>query len=162
MTNREMTELFSVMLLAWPNAEVFRGGVEKLGPTIKLWASCTADIDFWTGQQAVYRLCKCCKFPPTIADFREQAERISAEIRVLTAETQYTLCCENPEEIAPPGSFAGAVMEVMGGPNALLVTRGQTTMWNLEGIASACQTVIRQRPSLIGGKPVIDTGKKKR
>ena len=27
MTNKEMTEIFSVMLLAWPNAEVFKGGI---------------------------------------------------------------------------------------------------------------------------------------
>lgn len=40
MTKKEMTELFSVMLLAWPNAEMFKGGVAKLGPTIELWTAC--------------------------------------------------------------------------------------------------------------------------
>lgn len=58
MTGKEMTELFAVMLLAWPNAETFKGGIAKLAPTIKLWVSCTTDVDFWTGQQAVIRLCQ--------------------------------------------------------------------------------------------------------
>lgn len=40
MTKKEMTELFGVMLLAWPNAEMFKGGVAKLGPTIELWTAC--------------------------------------------------------------------------------------------------------------------------
>ena len=70
MTNQEMTELFSVMLLAWPQAEMFKGGIAKLGPTIELWTACTRDIDFWTGQQAVVLLCKTSKFPPTIANKR--------------------------------------------------------------------------------------------
>lgn len=46
MTKKEMTELFSVMLLAWPNAEMFKGGVAKLGPTIELWTACLTDVDF--------------------------------------------------------------------------------------------------------------------
>lgn len=50
MTRKEMTEIFSVMLLAWPNAEMFKGGVQKLGPTIELWTACLPDVDFWQGQ----------------------------------------------------------------------------------------------------------------
>ena len=80
MTNKEMTELFSVMLLAWPQAEMFKGGITKLGPTIELWTTCTRDIDFWTGQQAVVLLCKTSKFPPTIAEFRQQAEAVETKI----------------------------------------------------------------------------------
>ena len=33
MTHKEMSEIFAVMLLAYPNAEVFRGGIAKLGPS---------------------------------------------------------------------------------------------------------------------------------
>ena len=73
MEGKEMTELFLVMLLAWPNAEAFKGGIPKLTPPIKLWTSCTADVDFWTGQQAVIHLCQHCKFPPTIAVLCETA-----------------------------------------------------------------------------------------
>lgn len=32
MTHKEMSEIFAVMLLAYPNAEVFKGGIAKLGP----------------------------------------------------------------------------------------------------------------------------------
>ena len=72
MTNKEMSELFSVMMLAWPNAEMFKGGVAKLAPTIKLWTSCLPEIDFWTGQQALIKLCRVCKYPPTIAEFKSR------------------------------------------------------------------------------------------
>lgn len=39
MTHKEMSEIFAVMLLAYPNAEVFKGGIAKLGPTINLWVT---------------------------------------------------------------------------------------------------------------------------
>lgn len=50
MTKKEMSEIFAVLLLAYPNAETFKGGIQKLGPTISLWATCLQDVDFWTGQ----------------------------------------------------------------------------------------------------------------
>lgn len=81
MTKKEMTEIFSVMLLAWPNAEMFKGGVAKLGPTIELWTACLADVDFWTGQQAVIRLCRECKFPPSIAEFKEKSDAVKSEVK---------------------------------------------------------------------------------
>lgn len=81
MTRKEMTEIFTVMSLAWPSAEMFKGGVERLGPTIKLWTSCLPDVDFWTAQQAVVKLCRECKFPPTIAEFKASAEAVQAEIQ---------------------------------------------------------------------------------
>lgn len=79
MTQKEMTEIFSIMLLAFPNAETFKGGVAKLGPTINLWCACLPDVDFWTGKQAVLKLCRECRFPPTIAEFREKAADVAAE-----------------------------------------------------------------------------------
>ena len=74
-----MTELFSVMLLAWPNAEMFKGGVAKLGPTIELWTACLPEVDFWTGRQAVVRLCRTSPFPPSIAEFKRQAEAVDRD-----------------------------------------------------------------------------------
>ena len=81
MTHKEMSEIFAVMLLAYPNAEVFKGGIAKLGPTINLWVTCLPEIDFWTGQQAVVKLVRECKFPPTIAEFKEKAEAVQAEVK---------------------------------------------------------------------------------
>ena len=45
MTHKEMSEIFAVMLLAYPNAEVFKGGIAKLGPTINLWVTCLPEIE---------------------------------------------------------------------------------------------------------------------
>lgn len=83
MNRLEMTEIFSVMLLAWPNAEMFKGGIEKLAPTIELWTACLSDVDFWTGQQALKKLCRECKFPPTMAEFKERADSTTKEIAEL-------------------------------------------------------------------------------
>ena len=76
MTKKEMTELFSVMLLAWPNAEMFKGGVAKLGPTIELWTACLTDVDFWLGQQTVIRLGRGCKFPASSAECKVEADAV--------------------------------------------------------------------------------------
>lgn len=46
MTHKEMTEIFAVLLLAYPNAEIFKGGIKKLAPTINLWVTCLPDVDF--------------------------------------------------------------------------------------------------------------------
>ena len=51
MTRAEMTEIFAVLMLAYPNAEMFKAPnrqalMDKLAPTITLWATCLADVDF--------------------------------------------------------------------------------------------------------------------
>lgn len=163
MTNKEMTEIFGVMLLAWPNAETFRGGIAKLGPTIKLWAACTQDVDFWTGQQAVTRLCKTSKFPPSIAEFREQAEAvhsaIEAEARRLIEQIEmYNFLGQSNEDYyasLQDGSLDKAVITQMGGPSNL--TTG--IMWNIEGIEAACRAVMQDCPALVGGLPLALPGK---
>lgn len=81
MTRKETTEIFSLMLLAWPNAEMFKGGVQKLAPTIELWSACLPDIDFWLAKRAVVKLCRESKFPPTIAEFRAQAESVMGDVQ---------------------------------------------------------------------------------
>ncbi len=81
MTKTEMTELFAVMSLAWPNAEMFKNGVSKLGPTIALWSACLADLDYATAQKAMVKLCRECKFPPTIAEMREAADAVNKEMQ---------------------------------------------------------------------------------
>ena len=78
MTHKEMSEIFAVMLLAYPNAEVFKGGIAKLGPTINLWVTCLPEIDFWTGQQAVvevvFNRVLHSAFPDTVHDVLHQGE----------------------------------------------------------------------------------------
>ena len=109
MTKKEMSEIFAVLLLAYPNAETFKGGIQKLGPTISLWATCLQDVDFWTGQQAVVKLCRECKFPPTIAEFREKAEAVTSEVKeridVAWNHLKFSLDEKPPAEVyAPRGS----------------------------------------------------------
>lgn len=86
MTRAEMTEIFAVLMLAYPNAEMFRAGSqqelkEKLAPTITLWTTCLRDVDAWTAQKAVVRLCQTCKYPPTIAEMREAADAVRRDTR---------------------------------------------------------------------------------
>lgn len=137
MTDVQWTELFMVMILAWPNAEVFKGGIPKLGPTIKLWESRTKDIDFWTAQQAVARLCDTCKFPPTIAEFREQAKKIGDGIRskvsatfeeIKLAET-FGEGVEGWYRRLPANSIERVTVDAMGGPDMLTADSG---LWNYD------------------------------
>lgn len=166
MTKKEMTELFSVMLLAWPNAEMFRGGIAKLGPTVELWAACTADVDFWTGQQAVVRLCKKCKFPPTIAEFREEADGVTREIKgSIDQEWNFIRASRLLDKSLDawygslhPASRVKAVVDIMGGPAALLSADGR--MWNYDGFSSAYQKLIRRECALPETRPAIAAGKK--
>ncbi len=165
MDGKEMTMLFSAMLLAWPNAEAFKGGIPKLIPTINLWTSLTSDVDFWTGQQAVIRLCQHCKFPPTIAEFREQVDNVNQDIKSITNRTFQEI--RNAEHMhgsieafyaeLPPGDFTRAVIDTVGGVAALTriskdVGGREYSMWNLSAIEDACQTVIRGRPAMVGGE----------
>ena len=136
MTHKEMSEIFAVMLLAYPNAEVFKGGIAKLGPTINLWVTCLPEIDFWTGQQAVVKLVRECKFPPTIAEFKEKAEKVQAEVKArIDQEWNYLkldmVLGKTPEEAVarlPEGTDTRRVIEAMGGPHIILraVAHGKT------------------------------------
>lgn len=84
MNRAETTELFAVLMLAYPNADTFKAPdqrqlMEKLAPTITLWAACLKDVDLWTAQQSVVRLCQTCKYPPTIAELREAVLAVRAD-----------------------------------------------------------------------------------
>lgn len=163
MKDTEMTKIFSVMLLAWPNAEAFKGGIERLKPTVQLWTACTADVDFWTGQQAVVHLCQRCKFPPTIAEFREQVARVRDWIKQTTDQTVQEI--RDAEAMhgsiaafyakLPPGNLTRAVIDAVGGIDALSCTwkdsSGQEySAWNLREIENACRAVLRGRPAMPG------------
>ncbi len=159
MTRKETTEVFSVLMLAFPRAEMFKGGIAKLGPTIELWATCLSDIDFWTGQQATFRVCKKCTFPPTIAEFRAEAEGIEKELRQGADEIfrQFRSACiqaKTPEEfynhqfISQQGR---AVIDAMGGPAGIFaadrwdprgieetyVRLAKANMWLTDGVSPA-------------------------
>ena len=164
MTNKEMSELFAIMMLAWPNAEMFKGGTAKLAPTIKLWTSCLPEIDFWTGQQVLIKLCRVCKFPPTIAEFKEQADIFNKEIdsavndmiwELRAASTLYG-SLEAWYEALPEGGIKKAVVSRMGGPQGLYETHtggdGKPfSFWRLEAIRTEYRSLLRERKTLPGG-----------
>lgn len=156
MTRKEMTELFSVMLLAWPSAEMFKGGVQKLGPTIELWTKCLPDVDFWTGQQALIRLCQVCKYPPTIAEFREQVENVNKDIYRLT-EFEWSRIKGDlwngctPQQIfngLPPDSLGRLAIIAMGGPDSLIQPCG---LMNYYAFEESLRKVIQAQGALEAG-----------
>ena len=134
MTHKEMSEIFAVMLLAYPNAEVFKGGIAKLGPTINLWVTCLPEIDFWTGQQAVVKLVRECKFPPTIAEFKEKAEAVQAEVKARIGRAWDAFKLQANLGKTPLEFFAGLpadsntrrAIEMIGGPDRLIIAEEHT------------------------------------
>ena len=154
MTEKQMTELFAVMMLAWPGAEMFKGGIPKLGPTIELWTARTRDIDFWMGAQAVGRLCDINKFPPTIAEFQEQAANVAAEIRSeVNAVFNDVKIAEHLGEGVddwyrrlPAGSIRKATVDAMGGPAMLTTANGR--MWNYSLYEETYNRLIREKMPL--------------
>ncbi len=178
MTHKEMSEIFAVMLLAYPNAEVFKGGVAKLGPTINLWVTALPEIDFWTGRQAVVKLVRECKYPPTIAEFKEKADAIQVEmknmIRTSWAMLKLSLDTNGVDATVkglPPDSNQLSVISIMGGPDKLVITENHTMgdgrivphrRYNYEGYAKAWETLLRKEDALAPApkRPAIGGGKK--
>lgn len=179
MNHKEMSEIFAIMLLAYPNAEVFKGGIQKLGPTINLWVTSLPDVDFWIGQQAAIKLCRECKFPPTIAEFREKAEAIKGEVRKRIDAAKYTVelhievARQMPQDFynsLSADSLVKMAIDDMGGPDKLIShslyrkddAGTPKKICNYSEFDRSCERVLRQaqlssRPSIgkakqIGGK----------
>ena len=177
MTQKEMTEIFSLLLLAYPNAEIFKGGVQKLAPTINLWCECLPDVDFWIAQQAVIKLCRECKFPPTIAEFKEKADAVKSKVEeeIETAWSMFRLSMDandlTPKEAfdrEPHDSPVRMVIEAMGGPEQLLIQdehvysngdRVPYERYDYDGFCATYERLLRQRTSLPGSRrPPIGNG----
>ena len=92
MTRREMSELYSVMLLAWPGAPAFKGGEDRLAPAIELWAAAMEDVPFALGKRAMMACVRELRYPPTVAEVREMAERIAADDKEQADEAWSRLC----------------------------------------------------------------------
>ena len=130
MTQTEMTEIFSLLLLAYPNAEMFKGGVGKLKPTIELWTKALPDVDFKMGQLAVIRFIRTSRFPPTIAEFRESAAGVLAEIEDKSSGAWHNLkAMMKIMGLSPADAvaseytpeFVRQVVRYMGGPDKLII-----------------------------------------
>lgn len=166
MTKKEMTEIFAVMKLAYPNAEMFKGGIETLKPTIELWASCLADVDFWTGQQALARVCRECKFPPTIAEFKTQTEAVAkafdltvnryiSELR--TAD--YIEGLDVYYKRLAPGDPLKRAIDLMGGVSKIVTTyehAGESkAIWNWAQLEVSLKEAMHSGSALRGKSPSV-------
>lgn len=162
MTGKEMSEIFAVMLLAYPNAEVFKGGLAKLKPTIDLWVTCLPDVDFWIAQQAVYKLVRECKYPPTIAEFKEKVDKVKGEIQSRISMQwdviKLEIMCDGvaaAEQTMRNTPEWSQVLALMGG--SLEVTRtwdrgdGSVSEYkelNYSGFAKAYESILRRKNAL--------------
>jgi len=143
------------MMLAWPNAKMFEGGAKRLGPAIQLWTECTQDIDFETGQQILAGLCKKCKFPPTIAEFREEAAAIADREETEVKEALWSLRAadtldgvKNYYSALPQDSRVKAAIDAMGGPQALFLSAAR---WDVAGFTQAYQQAGRKAARALPG-----------
>ncbi len=166
MTKKEMTEIFSVMMLAYPNAEMFKGGIQKLGPTIELWTACLSDVDFWLAQQAVVRLCRSCKFPPTIAELKEQADSVTLEIEnevknaYLNARNVVNLCHGDLNDaygIMP--ARTRSVIDAMGGIDKFAPPDAR--MFNMDGFERTYERMLKSNNALADGQRLAISGARK-
>ena len=146
MTREEMSQIFALMLLAWPNAPMLRP--DSLEATINLWTFCLPEVDFLTGQMAMIQLCRKCHYPPSIAQMCETAERIQKE---LEGEIHHALLAmRNPcyTGHGNPNRAARAVA-LMGGEERLFIPVDEhTARLDIEGFRDAyhqvCQEETRQ------------------
>lgn len=159
MTRAEVTEIFAVLMMAYPNAEMFKAPDKdslkaKLAPTITLWTTCLRDIDFWAAQQAVIRVCQTCKFPPTIAEMREAAETVLHEVRseisnaylMARNELQLARLAGRTKEQALEGmpTRTQKVIEAMGGIDAFMPP--DKKYFEMERFEQTYETMLRKNP----------------
>lgn len=158
MTKKEMSELFSLMMMNgnWANAKMFCGSANELDGTISFWTQCLSDIDFWTGKKTVIRLVRECIYPPTIAEFREKATAVidsyNAEIETALQEIKTMAIAFGSVEAVyqklPQGKIK-SVIKAMGGPKMLEVPMAKGAVrWNLEGFRSTYWALLKQKPAL--------------
>lgn len=97
-----------------------------------------------------------CKFPPIIAEFREQMESVNGSIRELTSldwsrirlDLDMGMTPRQIFEALPPDSLSRMAMTSMGGPEKIIQECG---LLNYYGFEEAFQNAIRSQDSLPGG-----------
>lgn len=166
MKNSEMAVLFGMMMKAYPNAKMFEGGLEPLGLTIKFWAEELYDVDFWTGRVAVSRAIRICKYPPSIAEIKEQADAVQADVKCIVNDAKSliragTFCFGTTAEyyasLAPENRIRQAI-DAIGGVKKLEDPSGQ--MWEWAAFESACISLIKAQEMLPGGTTALPEHRK--
>lgn len=166
MNRAEMTEIFAVLMIAYPQAEMFKAESqqalkEKLAPTISLWTTCLKDIDFWTAQQAVVRVCQKCKFPPTIAEMREAAEDVKHQVKseiewaYMMARSAVNTLMDGEtlnDAYASLPTRSKKVIDAMGGMEAFAPV--DKPLFNMAGFEQTYERLLRSNPVGLPGETV--------
>ena len=85
MNHDEVTIILNLMRVNWPN---MLKGDKALQHAILLWTLCLHNVPFNIAQLALFEVCKTCKYPPSICDFKTAADAIENSISV-EAENAY-------------------------------------------------------------------------
>ena len=141
MTKAEMTKLFAAMSLIYRHDKMFSAGIEALKPTIEIWTATLPELSYALGQQALVRVFRTCKYPPTPAELSEAAAEVTAEIRGRCNELKdrirlhsaFLECSvEKYYESLPADDVVRVVIDRIGGPERLyenLEKGGQIWNW---------------------------------
>lgn len=76
MTLMETAKLMKLLQAAYPRFYTYADDVTRKN-AVKIWQLSLEDMDYALAQKALVELIQTCKFTPTVADFREAAERIT-------------------------------------------------------------------------------------
>jgi len=140
MTKAEMTKLFAAMSLIYRHDKMFSAGIEALKPTIEIWTATLPELSYALGQQALIRVFRTCKYPPTPAELGEAAEEILNELNSQCTQlkndirfsTEYLGSIEEYYASLPNGHMTRCVIDRIGGPEKLyenLESGGQIRNW---------------------------------
>ena len=155
MTRRETTEIFAALKIGYPRAEMFKGGMETLKPTVELWAATLHDVDFAMAQRALYRVLRECKFPPTIAEFRTAVEAEEADLRQkakIAADgiRLHFALKKTLDDYKPDSDVTRMAIERLGGIDRLFSKGERYDVWHWSEFESA------YRAAYLGASPTFE------
>ncbi len=159
MNRKQMTELFAILMVAYPGAEMFRGETGRdlksaLGDTVTLWTACLSDVDPWIGRRAVLELVKTCRFAPTPAELRAAAGKAEEEVRqeirdaYLAARNEAMIWDRETALRRMPARSRQAV-EAMGGMDAF--SPPGSSSFDMEGFLETYERLLRSTPEQLPG-----------
>lgn len=163
MTKAEMTKLFAAMSLVYRHDKMFSAGIEALKPTIEIWTATLPELSYALGQQALIRVFRTCKYPPTPAELGEAADEILSEFRRQCTQlkndiqfhTEFFGSVEEYYASLPNGHMTRCVIDRIGGPGRLyenLEKGGQ--IWNWIAFEAAHKEIcLSGGPALPGANP---------
>ena len=160
MTPKEISEIFTIWALNWPNAELYQGGEEMLDLRCKIFAEHLSDVEYWDGLQGAAYSLKTRKFAPNIAEFREDIDTAHRMIMGEINDGYSALrsgCLiakslgESPDDfIKRLPKRTQTVLRVMGGLEAFDPPDSPT--FNYDGFKNTYMTLLRKRNALTGDR----------